>query len=203
VRCESWYAIRRGRRADRAERALLDRALLLGMHWRSIIRTDAERRSRMALRLTWTAFQNGGGIPARHTCDDEDLSPPLSWSGAPANTQSFVLIADDPDAPDPRAPRMVWVHWVIYDLPAAVGSLGEGVRQLPPGARLGVNDFHRAAYGGPCPPIGKHRYFFKLYALDTELGDLGKKATKADVEQAMKAHVLAEATLVGTYERSR
>ncbi|UCH53259.1 MAG: YbhB/YbcL family Raf kinase inhibitor-like protein [Pseudomonadota bacterium] len=155
----------------------------------------------MALQLTSTAFKEGEAIPARCTCDEEDVSPPLAWSGAPDNTRSFALIADDPDAPDPKAPRMVWVHWVVYDLPANTTSLAEGVRKLPASAKVGVNDFRKSAYGGPCPPIGKHRYFFKLYALDTELGDLGK-ATKGQVEKAMAGHVLAEAQLMGTYQRA-
>jgi Raf kinase inhibitor-like YbhB/YbcL family protein len=156
----------------------------------------------MALRLTSTAFDNDAAIPARYTCDGDNVSPPLAWSGVPANSKSFALIVDDPDAPDPHAPRMVWVHWVIYDLPANVTSLAEGVKQLPSGTRLGVNDFHKLGYGGPCPPIGKHRYFFKLYALDAELGELGK-ATKAEVEKAMRGHVLAEAQLMGTCQRGR
>jgi Raf kinase inhibitor-like YbhB/YbcL family protein len=155
----------------------------------------------MALALTSTAFRQGEEIPRRHTCEGEDLSPPLGWSGAPEGTRSFALIVDDPDAPDPKAPKMTWVHWVVYDIPSSVSSLAEGVEErLPEGARIGVNDWKRPDYGGPCPPIGRHRYFHKLYALDTELGDLGE-ATKADVEKAMKGHVLGTAELMGTYQK--
>ncbi len=156
----------------------------------------------MALRLTSPAFTDGGEIPAQHTCDGDGVSPPLVWTGSPADTKSFVLIVDDPDAPDPRAPRMVWVHWVVYNLPANTSDLDEGVRRLPHGAMVGINDFRNTAYGGPCPPVGRHRYFFKLYALDSELPDLGKP-TKAQVEKSMAGHVLAEAQLMGTYQRGR
>jgi len=156
----------------------------------------------MTLQLTSTAFKDGGEIPATYTCDSDDVSPPLAWSGAPASTKSFALVVDDPDAPDPRAPRMVWVHWVVYNLPASAASLDEGARHLPHGAKTGVNDFRKTAYGGPCPPVGKHRYFFKLYALDAVLPDLGKP-TKGQVEKAMSGHVLAEAQLMGTYQRDR
>lgn len=156
----------------------------------------------MTLKLTSSAFQHGGDIPATYTCDGDDVSPPLAWSGAPTDTQCFVLIVDDPDAPDPRAPRMVWVHWVVYNLPANATGLAEGIAHLPHGAKTGITDFRRTAYGGPCPPIGKHRYFFKLYALDTELPDMGK-ATKGQVEKAMSGHVLAEAELMGTYQCGR
>lgn len=157
----------------------------------------------MALLLTSTAFRADGSIPVRHTCDAEDISPALQWSGAPATTRSFVLIVDDPDAPDPKAPRMTWVHWVVYDIPAGARDLPEGVTdsQLPPPAREGVNDFRRSAYGGPCPPVGRHRYFFKLYALDTTLEELDAP-TKSDVEAAMRGHVVAQAQLIGTYQRS-
>jgi len=157
--------------------------------------------SSMSLQLTSTSFEAGGEIPRRHTCEGEDLSPPLAWTGVPEGTESFALIVDDPDAPDPRAPRMTWVHWVLYDLPADVRELPEGVRTLPPGTREGKNDWRRTGYGGPCPPIGRHRYVHKLYALDAVLGDLGTP-TKAELEAAMKGHVLARAELVGTYRKS-
>jgi len=122
----------------------------------------------------------------------------------PANAKSLALIVDDPDAPDPAAPRMVWVHWVLYNLPPGVAGLPEGVapRDLPEGARQGVNDWKRVGYGGPCPPIGRHRYFHKLYALDTVLPDLGAP-TKAKLAKAMQGHILAEVELIGTYQRGR
>jgi Raf kinase inhibitor-like YbhB/YbcL family protein len=158
----------------------------------------------MAFSITSTAFAPNGAIPARYTCEGDDVSPPLAWSGTPAGAKCFALIVDDPDAPDPAAPRMTWVHWVLYDIPASASSLAENVQPgaLPAGTRQGVNDWKRTGYGGPCPPIGRHRYFHKLYALDTLLPDLGP-ATKADVESAMKGHVLAQAELMGTYEKKR
>ena len=154
----------------------------------------------MAFVLTSTAFKDGGDIPARYTCDGADVSPPLAWSGAPPDTQSFVLIVDDPDAPDPHAPRVVWVHWVVYNLPATCGGLPEATAQLPVGTKVAINDFKKTKYGGPCPPIGEHRYFHKLYALDISLPDLGR-TTKAQVEHAMVGHVRAQAQLVGRYQR--
>jgi Raf kinase inhibitor-like YbhB/YbcL family protein len=155
----------------------------------------------MPLTLRSTAFTDGGEIPRQHTCEGPDRSPPLAWSGAPAGTQSFVLIVDDPDAPDPAAPRMTYVHWVLYDLPADATGLPEGGAP-PPGAREGINDWKRTGWGGPCPPIGRHRYFFKLYALDTTLGDLAGP-TKPKVEKGMAGHVLAEAVLMGTYQKGK
>jgi Raf kinase inhibitor-like YbhB/YbcL family protein len=156
----------------------------------------------MPFELTSTTFTAGAAIPRKHTCEGADLSPPLSWRGAPAGTKSFVLIVDDPDAPDPAAPRMVYVHWVLYDLPADATGLPEGVPagRLPAGTRQGVNDWKRAGWGGPCPPIGRHRYFHKLYALDTVLGDLNRP-DKATLERAMRGHVLAQAELMGTYQK--
>lgn len=156
----------------------------------------------MPLTLTSSAFAPGTPIPRLYTCDGEDVPPPLSWSGAPEGTRSFVLIIDDPDAPDPAAPKTVWVHWVLYDLPAEVHDLegGGSPGGLPTGAREGSNGWNRAGYGGPCPPVGRHRYFHKLYALDTALGDLGNP-DKAAVERAIEGHVLDQAELVGTYER--
>ncbi len=158
----------------------------------------------MELILSSTAFEHGGEVPRRYTCEGDDVSPPLEWTGAPAGTESFVLIVDDPDAPDPEAPKTIWVHWVLYDLPATATSLAEDVpaSALPEGTRQGENDWHRVGYGGPCPPIGRHRYFHKLYALDTTLGDLDTP-TKKDVEQAMAGHILAQAELLGTYEKQR
>lgn len=156
----------------------------------------------MSLVLTSTAFAPGGDIPRRFTCQGEDVSPALAWRGAPEGTRSFALIVDDPDAPDPARPRMTWVHWVLYDLPASASELPEGVRaaDLPAGTRQGRNDWKRTGYGGPCPPIGRHRYFHKLYALDALLGDLGEPV-KAELERAMAGHILASAELVGTYQK--
>ena len=155
------------------------------------------------MHLRSSAFVGGGAIPVRCTCEGDDVSPPLAWSGAPDGTRSFALVVDDPDAPDPRAPKMTWVHWVLYNIPASVTSLAEGAsRRLPPGALEGRNDWKRTGYGGPCPPVGRHRYFHKLYALDAELPDL-REPTKAKLEAAMKGHVLAHAELVGTYEKAR
>ena len=156
----------------------------------------------MPLIVKSSAFTDGQEIPRRYTCEGEDVSPPLAWSGAPAGTKTFALVVDDPDAPDPKAPRMTWVHWVLYDIPATATALAEGAKRaaLPAGAREGKNDWRRTGYGGPCPPIGRHRYFHKLYALDAALGDLGTP-TKADLERAMQGHVLAKAELVGTYQK--
>jgi hypothetical protein len=156
----------------------------------------------MALTLTSRAFPHQGEIPRQYTCDGKDLSPPLEWSGLAAGTRSLALIVDDPDAPDPKAPKMTWVHWVLYNIPPETAALKEAVRELPKGALEGSNDWGRTGYGGPCPPIGRHRYFHKLYALDAVLPDLGRPG-KAALEKAMKGHVLAEAQLVGTYQRAR
>lgn len=156
----------------------------------------------MALSLSSVAFTAGGRIPRRYTCDGEDVSPPLVWTGAPATTESFVLLVDDPDAPDSRAPRMTWVHWVLYNLPADCAGLPEAVHaaDLPAGTRQGLNDWKRLGYGGPCPPIGAHRYFHKLYALDTRLPEL-HDSDKPALERAMHGHVVGEAVLIGTYQR--
>lgn len=158
----------------------------------------------MALELSAPAFENGGQIPMHHTCEGKDVSPALAWRHLPRDTKGLVLIVDDPDAPDPKAPAMTWVHWVLYDLPATSTGLPEGVASaaLPPGTREGLNDWRRTGWGGPCPPIGRHRYFFKLYALDILLGDLARP-TKAAVEKAMHGHVLASAEWMGTYEKRR
>jgi Raf kinase inhibitor-like YbhB/YbcL family protein len=163
-------------------------------------RLDAEEK--MSLTLSSTAFTHNGEIPSKYTCEGKEISPPLFWDGAPEGARSLVLIVDDPDAPDPKAPKRTWVHWVLYNLPPEAGSLREGVtsRDLPPGTKEGINDSHRTGYGSPCPPIGRHRYFFKLYALDTAL-EFGKNPTKAEVEAAMRGHVIEHCELVGTYEK--
>ena len=156
----------------------------------------------MALLLTSRSFAPGAAIPSVHTCEGDDRSPALGFDGAPAGTKSLALIVDDPDAPDPKAPRTIWVHWILYDLPPDCLGLPEDVANvgLPPGAREGLNDWKRTGWGGPCPPIGRHRYFFKLYALDRMLGDL-HHPDKATLLAAMEKHVLARAELVGTYEK--
>jgi Raf kinase inhibitor-like YbhB/YbcL family protein len=161
---------------------------------------SAQRSGGEAMMLTSTAFPHGGAIPSKYTCEGQDVSPPLAWSGVPAGAQSLVLIVDDPDAPDPAAPQMTWVHWVLYNIPTTASGFPEAARRLPAGTRDGVNDWQRTGYGGPCPPIGTHRYFHKLYALDTELPDLGKPS-KAQLEARMKGHVIAQAELVGTYRK--
>ena len=153
----------------------------------------------MAFTITSSAFENGGNIPKKFTCDGPDVSPALAWSDPPASTQSLVLIADDPDAP-----MGTWVHWVVYDMPATARELPEGLARtavLPVGGLQGVNDFRRSGYGGPCPPPGRpHRYSFRLYALDRKLG-LKAGAVKRDVEAAMKGNILAQAELMGRYGR--
>jgi len=152
----------------------------------------------MAFELTSTAFGQGEPIPRRYTCDGEDISPPLQWSDPPQGTQSFALIADDPDAP-----MGTWVHWVLYNIPAQARSLPEAVSsdaELPDGSRHGQNSWRRLGYGGPCPPSGTHRYFFKLYALDAQL-DLAAGTNKKQLLRAMEGHILAQAELMGTYTR--
>ena len=158
----------------------------------------------MALILKSSAFANGGEMASQYTREGGDLAPPPAWEEVPEHTRSLVLIVDDPDAPDPRAPRMTWVHWVLYNIPPEAGGLPEGVTSadLPRGTQEGLNDWKRTGYGGPCPPIGRHRYFHKLYALDTTLEGLDRP-NKAKIEAAMKNHVIAEAELIGTYEKAR
>ncbi len=156
----------------------------------------------MKFNLTSPAFTHEGEIPVKHTCDGENVSPPLQWAGIPEGTQSLSLIVIDPDAPHPLFPIMTWTHWVLYNIPPSATNLDAGVRtaELPPGTLEGLNDWKRTGYGGPCPPLGRHRYFFKLFALDTVLPDLGTPTRKV-LEKAMKGHILAEALLVGTYRR--
>jgi Raf kinase inhibitor-like YbhB/YbcL family protein len=156
----------------------------------------------MSLAITTTAFPADGPIPREYTCDGADRSPPLAWTGVPPETRSLALIVDDPDAPDPAAPKLVWVHWVLYNLPPSAAGLPEAMSQAdrPAGTKDGKNDWKRTGYGGPCPPIGRHRYFFKLYALDTVLPDLGEP-TKAELLKAMDGHVLGQAEVMGTYAR--
>jgi len=156
------------------------------------------------MKLSSPSFAPQGSIPSKFTCEGSDIAPPLSWSEVPPAAKSLALIVDDPDAPDPKAPRMTWVHWVLYNLSPQAGSLAEspGGKSIPHGASEGLNDWKRTGYGGPCPPIGRHRYFFKLYALDTVLPDLGKPS-KADLLKAMEGHIVGSAELIGTYEKGR
>ena len=147
----------------------------------------------MTFKMASENFRHNETIPTRYTCDGQDISPSLTWSNVPAGAKSLVLIVDDPDAPDPAAPKMTWVHWVLYNIPIEAQGLEEniGAASLPAGTKEGINDWGRMGYGGPCPPIGRHRYHFKLYALDTVLADLGKP-TKGQVEQALAGHIIAK-----------
>ena len=144
--------------------------------------------------LSSTAFANGQAIPKRYTCDGENVSPPLTWSGAPAAAKSFVLIVDDPDAP-----RGTFTHWILFNLPAGTRALPQGATAFPAGSGQGVNDFGKAGYGGPCPPSGRHRYVHQLYALNTRLSL--DKPTRKQIDAALQGHVLVRATLMGTYQR--
>lgn len=157
----------------------------------------------MNLTLRSTAFRDGIDIPSKYTCDGDDVSPALEWENLPPNTQSLALIVDDPDAPDPAAPQRVWKHWILYDIPPTATGLAEAVKpeDLPVGTKQGLNDWQRTGYGGPCPPTGKHRYFFKLYALDIVLPDLGTP-DKSRLEKAMHGHVIAETEIIGRYQRT-
>ena len=176
---------------------------LLGAGW-LLTWQPVHAETEMALQITSSAFAHLGKIPAQYTCTGRDISPPLAWTGVPPGTQSLALIVDDPDAPDPKAPKMTWVHWVVYNLPPTVTAVPEGAAlgALSPEARSGLNDWQRTGYGGPCPPIGRHRYVHKLYALDTKLPSLDRP-TKQQVEAAMAGHILAQAELVGTYQKPR
>ena len=158
----------------------------------------------MALKIIAPSFTHNGAIPSRYTCDGKNVSPALEWAGVPEGTRSIALIVDDPDAPDPQAPKTTWVHWVLYNIPPDSKGLRESAesRGLPPGTLQGINDWHRPGYGGPCPPLGRHRYFFKLYALDVVLTGLESPAKPA-LEKAMRGHVIGHAELIGLYQRAR
>ena len=158
----------------------------------------------MSFTITSSAFAPNGSIPPLYTCEGKDFSPPLAFGDVPAGTKSLALIIDDPDAPDPAAPKMTWVHWVLYNIPPATPGLPEAVQStaLPIGTREGQNDWGRTGYGGPCPPIGRHRYFHKLYALDVVLPPLARP-DKSALEKAMQEHILARAELIGTYQKGR
>lgn len=158
----------------------------------------------MPMKITSGAFVDGGSMTAKYTCEGQNISPPLQWAGVPDGTRSLVLIVDDPDAPDPAAPKMTYVHWVLYNLPIDINGLSEGTAQtdLPVGTLEGLNDWQRTGYGGPCPPIGRHRYYFKLYALDVVLENLAEP-TKDQLLAAMEGHVLEQAQVVGTYQKGQ
>lgn len=184
--------------------ALLWFTMLVGTSQADTTLSQNNTENTMALTLTSPAFAHNDLIPAQFTCDSQDLSPALAWSGLPEGTKSLVLIVDDPDAPDPAAPKMTWVHWVLYNIPPQVAGLAEAIApaQLPAGTLEGINDWKRTGYGGPCPPIGVHRYFHKLYALDTVLPDL-KQPTKTQLEKSMQGHILGHVELVGRYQRNQ
>jgi hypothetical protein len=157
-----------------------------------------------ALRLTSPAFEEGGAIPTKYTCEGQDISPPLEWTGVPEDAESLVLVVDDPDAPDPEAPKMTWIHWVVYNIPPGIDGLAEGAAEgdFKRRAAHGLNSWVKAGYGGPCPPIGRHRYFFRLYALDQVLEGLDRP-TKKHLMDVMEGHVIAEAELMGTYQKKK
>ena len=154
--------------------------------------------------ITSPAFAPNGSIPSKYTCEGADMSPPLEWFGIHREAQTLALIVDDPDAPDPAKPQRVYVHWVVYNIPANITKLPENAARagLPSGAIQGLNDWKKETYGGPCPPIGRHRYFFKLYALDTVLGQL-LNPTKSQLEKAMEEHLVDSAELIGTYQKTK
>jgi Raf kinase inhibitor-like YbhB/YbcL family protein len=183
----------------RRVRVLAGAGLCFLVWWGVVGCSAADKAGKGTMQLTSSAFSEGAAIPAKHTCDSKNVSPPLKWSGVPPGTKSLALIVDDPDAP-----MGTWVHWVLYDLAPTTSELPEDMPKsqfVAGGARQGLNDFRHLGYGGPCPPPGKpHRYFFKLYALDTVL-DLKPGATKKQVETAMEKHILAEGQLMGTYQR--
>ena len=161
--------------------------------------SPVKKDARMTLNLTSESFQPNGMMPSLYTCEGKETSPQLAWTGVPENAKSLVLIVDDPDAP-----KKTWVHWVLYNIPTDAKSLKQGVgaKELPSGTLQGKNDWKRTGYGAPCPPSGKHRYVFKLYALDAVLPDL-KTPSKADVEKAMKGHVIAQTELIGLYQKQK
>ena len=152
------------------------------------------------MEITSTAFTGGSAIPRRFTCDGDDLSPELSWKGVPGTAKSLALIVEDPDAPDPKAPKTTWTHWILYDIPNDTNGLAEAISKLPGGTREGLNDWKKTGYRGPCPPIGRHRYFFKLYALDRNLGDLSNP-NRAKLLEGMSGHIVGNTELMGTYQK--
>lgn len=177
---------------------LISMSFLCLLQGREEVHSKTKGGNSMEIKIASSAFEEGGMIPRRYTCDGEDVSPPLSWSGVPDGTKSLALICDDPDAP-----VGTWVHWVLFNIPTTVTELSTTVppeRTLENGARHGVNDFRKFGYGGPCPPGGTHRYYFKLYALDAEI-DLEPGLTKGQLLDAMEGHILAQGQLMGRYKR--
>jgi Raf kinase inhibitor-like YbhB/YbcL family protein len=168
----------------------------------AIVMLSSTGRANLPLQLTSAKFTGGAEIPSVYTCEGQSISPPLSWSDVPIAATSFAIVVDDPDAPDPKAPTRDFIHWVVYNLPGAARGLSEGVQadELPAGAVQGKNDMGKLGYAGPCPTTGRHRYFFRLYALDIALAGL-HDPSKADLDDAMNGHVLAKAELVGTYQK--
>jgi Raf kinase inhibitor-like YbhB/YbcL family protein len=166
------------------------------------LNAHSRQETTMTLTIESSAFAHMGEIPKRYTCDGANVSPPLAWRTIPEGTKSLALVVDDPDAPDPAAPKMTWVHWLLYNIPTNASGLPQGVApgDLPAGTGEGLSNWGTTGYGGPCPPIGRHRYFFKLYALDTRLSDLSTPSAAA-LEAAMQGHILAHAELIGTYQR--
>jgi hypothetical protein len=148
------------------------------------------------------AFSEGESIPSRFTCEGKDISPELGWKGVPGKAKTLALIVQDPDAPDPAAPKRIWTHWVVYDVPASTQEFAEGVTELPAGSKEGDNDWQAPGYRGPCPPIGRHRYFFDVYALDGTLGDLHEPSRQALLD-AMQGHIVATGALMGTYQKTK
>ena len=158
----------------------------------------------MTFKITSSQFQANGSIPSKYTCEGSDTSPPLEWTDVPSAAKSLALIVDDPDAPDPAKPQRTYVHWVVYSIPPSVTKLEENAAKagLPSGAMQGRNDYKKQTYGGPCPPIGRHRYFFKLYALDSQ-PTFVTSPTKADLEKAMQGHIIGQTEIVGTYQKGK
>jgi Raf kinase inhibitor-like YbhB/YbcL family protein len=193
IKLKDW---RRSGSAWRARSLQRIAAVLLAVH--VLLAADA---SAMALTLTSSAFKPGDKIPSKYTCEGDDVSPPLAFGDVPQGAKSLAFILDDPDAPDPKAPKRVWAHWLLYNLPPDTKGLPEDASRvgLPKGAVTGLSDRKEAAYHGPCPPVGRHRYFHKLYALDIALP--ASVLTKAELEAAMAGHILAQAELMATYQK--
>lgn len=154
------------------------------------------------MKIQSPVFKENGQIPSLYTCEGQDISPELYWSEVPTNTKSLVLVVDDPDAPDPNAPKMVWIHWILFNIPPSAQGLKENalINGLPTGTQIGKNSWNKQAYGGPCPPIGRHRYYHKLYALDVTLDNLNAP-TIEQLQNAMQNHIIDQAVLMGTYQK--